>query len=93
MKTVTVHEAKTHLSRLLREVEAGEEIVIKRGNKVVARLTAPKETREESAGNKPGLWSDLAFSEEENEILLAPLIPEEITGWEHADPLLVSDHK
>jgi prevent-host-death family protein len=40
MKTVNVHEAKTHLSRLLAEVEAGEEIVIARAGKPVARLTA-----------------------------------------------------
>ncbi|PRY57057.1 prevent-host-death family protein [Knoellia remsis] len=40
MKTVKVLEAKTHLSDLLREVEAGEEIVIARGNTPVARLVA-----------------------------------------------------
>lgn len=38
MKTVNVHEAKTHLSRLLAQVEAGEEIIIARGGKPVARL-------------------------------------------------------
>lgn len=37
-RTVTVHEAKTHLSRLLRAVEAGEEIIIARGDTPVARL-------------------------------------------------------
>ena len=37
---VTVHEAKTHLSRLLVRVEAGEEIVIARGGKPIARLVA-----------------------------------------------------
>ena len=40
MKTVKVLEAKTHLSDLLREVEAGEEIVIARGNTPVARFVA-----------------------------------------------------
>ncbi|MGJ3232539.1 MAG: type II toxin-antitoxin system Phd/YefM family antitoxin [Oceanicaulis sp.] len=40
MKTVTVHEAKTHLSRLLKEVEAGETIIICRGKTPVARLEA-----------------------------------------------------
>jgi prevent-host-death family protein len=35
---VKVHEAKTHLSRLLQRVEAGEEITIARGDKPVARL-------------------------------------------------------
>jgi prevent-host-death family protein len=38
--TVTVHEAKTKLSELLRRVEAGEEIIIARGNKPVATLKA-----------------------------------------------------
>jgi prevent-host-death family protein len=38
VKTVTTHEAKTHLSRLVAEVEAGEEIVIRRGARAVARL-------------------------------------------------------
>lgn len=35
---VTVQEAKTQLSRLLRRVEAGEEIVIRRGRQRVAML-------------------------------------------------------
>jgi len=38
MRTVKVHEAKTHLSRLLERVEKGEEITIARGNLPVARL-------------------------------------------------------
>lgn len=38
MATVTVQEAKTHLSRLLVAVEAGESVVIRRGPKVIARL-------------------------------------------------------
>ncbi|HEV3312146.1 MAG TPA: type II toxin-antitoxin system prevent-host-death family antitoxin, partial [Chloroflexota bacterium] len=37
-KSVGVHEAKTHLSRLLEEVESGEEIVITRRGDDVARL-------------------------------------------------------
>lgn len=37
-RSVTVHEAKTHLSRLLEHVEQGEEVVIARGRKPVARL-------------------------------------------------------
>lgn len=36
--TLNVHEAKTHLSRLLERVERGEEIVIARAGKPVARL-------------------------------------------------------
>ena len=37
--TVNVHEAKTHLSRLLERVETGEEVVIARAGRPVARLT------------------------------------------------------
>jgi prevent-host-death family protein len=37
-ETVNVHDAKTHLSRLLERAEAGEEIVIARAGKPVARL-------------------------------------------------------
>ena len=36
--TVNVHEAKTHLSRLLERVEAGEEVVIARAGRPIARL-------------------------------------------------------
>ena len=39
MATVTVHAAKTNLSKLLARVEAGEEIVIARGRIPIARLT------------------------------------------------------
>ena len=40
MATYNVHEAKTHLSRLLERVERGEEIVIARGGRPVAVLRA-----------------------------------------------------
>lgn len=51
---VSVHEAKTHLSRLLRRVEAGESVVIKRGAHPVAVLTAAPV---ESARRQ--VWGDL----------------------------------
>ena len=38
MDAVNMHEAKTHLSRLVERVEAGEEIVIARAGRPVARL-------------------------------------------------------
>ena len=58
MSTVNIHEAKTRLSELLRRVEAGEEIVIARAGKPVARLLpfdAPREPRE--PGTAKGLIS------------------------------------
>lgn len=38
MKTVNVHDAKSQLSRLLAQVERGEEVVIARAGRPVARL-------------------------------------------------------
>ena len=38
MRAVNVHEAKTHLSRLLARVERGEQVVIQRAGKPIARL-------------------------------------------------------
>lgn len=38
MKIVNVHEAKTHLSRLIKAALEGEEIIIARGNVPVVRL-------------------------------------------------------
>ena len=37
-KAVNIHEAKTHLSRLVERVEAGEEITLARAGRPVARL-------------------------------------------------------
>jgi len=48
MRTVNVHEAKTHLSTLLASVEAGEDIVIARSGRPVARLV-----RYESGAERP----------------------------------------
>ncbi len=47
-QTFTIHAAKTHLSQLIARVEAGEEVIIARGDKPVARLApiaAPKPQR------------------------------------------------
>lgn len=44
--TVNIHEAKTHLSRLLARAAAGEEIVIAKAGRPMARLVAYEERRE-----------------------------------------------
>jgi prevent-host-death family protein len=36
----TVHQAKTHFSRLLKEAEAGQEVIVMRGSKPVAKIVA-----------------------------------------------------
>ena len=48
MIQVNIHEAKTHLSRLIAKVIAGEEIIIAKGNTPVVKLvqfTTSKQTR------------------------------------------------
>lgn len=43
-ESVTIHEAKTQFSKLVRRAEAGEEIVVRRGREPVARI-APLERK------------------------------------------------
>jgi prevent-host-death family protein len=38
MRTINIHEAKTHLSRLVDEVVAGEEVMIAKAGKPMAKL-------------------------------------------------------
>ncbi|RMF11683.1 MAG: type II toxin-antitoxin system Phd/YefM family antitoxin [Candidatus Dadabacteria bacterium] len=53
---VTIHEAKTHLSRLLRLVIQGEEVIIAKGSRPIARLEALEGVRpERHIGSDPGL--------------------------------------
>ena len=45
MTEVNVHEAKTQLSRLLARVEAGEEVLISRAGRPIARLVPARKAR------------------------------------------------
>ncbi len=77
---VTIHAAKTHLSRLVARAEAGEEIVIARGSKPVAKLVpiAPKPKR---------VFGALRGKFEIGPEFFEPLPPEELDLWEQApDP-------
>lgn len=65
MKQVNVHEAKTDLSRLLREVEDGEEIVIARAGRPVAKLVPhdPARKPREPGWAKGRVWMARDFDE------------------------------
>jgi prevent-host-death family protein len=56
METVTIHKAKTELSRLIKKACRGEEIVIARGKTPVAKLVPLQKTTQ---GRVPGLWKGL----------------------------------
>jgi prevent-host-death family protein len=80
---VNVYEAKTHLSRLLERVEAGEEIVIARNGRPIARLVP---TQRERPPRVPGAWAGEVwisddFDEPDEELIdlieSGPIFPDE----------------
>ena len=76
----TVHHAKTHLSKLMAEAEAGGEVVIARRGKPVIKLVPVVEPPKR--GIKAG-WAKGAF--EWNPAALDPLSEEELRLWEGGD--------
>ena len=78
MNTVTIHKAKTELSKLIALVEAGEDVLIMRRDKPVARLTAPE--KKGPYNRTPGRFPELKNIPDE--ILFAPLSEEELRLWE-----------
>jgi prevent-host-death family protein len=77
MPNVNVAEAKAKLSELLDRAIAGEDIVIARAGKPLARLV-PVNRMEP---RKPGVWRGWAASIP-TEVLLAPLDPEDLDAAE-----------
>ncbi|MFC5861008.1 type II toxin-antitoxin system Phd/YefM family antitoxin [Acidicapsa dinghuensis] len=59
--TYTVHQAKTQFSKLLREAEAGKEVIVMRGSKPVAKIipisSVPDTAKRRMAGGFEGLVS------------------------------------
>ncbi len=54
MSTVNIHDAKTHFSRLLGRVESGEEIIIAKAGKPVARIVPLERRKRRSPGSAKG---------------------------------------
>jgi antitoxin (DNA-binding transcriptional repressor) of toxin-antitoxin stability system len=81
--TVNIHEAKTQLSKLLRRVEAGEEIVIARDGEPVARLIRER-------GRRIVRFGTLKGAIELPNGLDEPLTEEELTEWYDA-PLTANE--
>ena len=74
LKMVNVHEAKTHLSKLLERAHAGEEIILAKAGKPYARLMplAPE------GGRRGGQVPDLRVGTE----FFEPLPREDLEAWE-----------
>jgi prevent-host-death family protein len=73
VKKTTMHDAKTNLSKLVRYAEAGEEVLILRGKKPVARLVAVSEP----GPRKPGRYKGQIHLPKS---FFDPLPPEEMRG-------------
>ena len=76
MEIVTVHAAKTHLSKLIERALAGEEIVIARGSEPAVKLVPverPQPRRQFGALKGEFVVTDSFFE---------PLPPEELDAWE-----------
>jgi prevent-host-death family protein len=73
MTTVNVHQAKTHLSRLLERVAAGEEVVIARAGHPVARLVPINAADPRKPGLAKGRVTDAFFE---------PLPADELDAWQ-----------
>ena len=81
MVKVTIHEAKTHLSKLIARVEKGEEIVIARGHEPVARLSPINKAKpQRKAGAMKGKWPILPDA-----FFFDPLPEQELKRWEGSD--------
>ena len=84
-KTVNIHEAKTHLSELVAKAESGEEIIIARSGKPVARLSALASKKEKSK-RKPGFAKGL-IPDSYVDKLLDPALDQEIADLFYASSL------
>lgn len=76
MPTVTMHQAKTNLSKLIERALQGEEIVIARGSKPVARLVPIGAVK---GRRKPGSWKGKISIGPE---FFEPLPDDELKHWE-----------
>jgi prevent-host-death family protein len=75
MTVVTIHQAKTNLSKLIAEVENGGEVVIARGDKPVVRL-APIEPARKLRSS--GMWKGRVTLDER---FFEPLPDDELSLW------------
>jgi len=67
---VNIHEAKTHFSKLIVDVENGREVVISRAGKPVARLVPiERQIRRKPGGLKGQIWIADDFDDVDEEIV------------------------
>lgn len=81
METVGLFEAKTHLSELVARAERGEEVVITRHNKPVAKLVPISEVPPELVERRRQILAELQAIGRDVAQRGGPLTVEEILAW------------
>lgn len=84
MTIVTVHHAKTHLSKLIAAAERGEEVVIARGNKPAVRIVPVAMAAEPSVPRPPRKPGRLKGLISLDETFFDPMSEEDLLLWEGA---------
>jgi len=79
----TVHQAKTHFSRLLKEAEAGQEVIVMRGSKPVAKIV-PISIGEPRKRQLAGIYRGMVTYDDK---ALQPLSDEELVEFGFDDLL------
>ena len=83
METVGLFEAKTHLSELIARAERGEEVIITRHKKPVAKLVPITEVPPEVVERRRRIAAELQAIGREMETRGCPITREEILEWVH----------
>lgn len=81
METVGLFEAKTHLSELIARAERGEEVIITRHNKPVAKLVPISEVSPELVQRRRQILGELQAIGREIEKRGGPLTVQEMLDW------------
>jgi prevent-host-death family protein len=72
-RIINVHEAKTHLSKILDQVREGEEVILAKDGRPYAKLVPIEQPGKRPLGFVPGKISDAFFE---------PLAKEELNRWQ-----------
>src|SRR5277367_5197556 len=80
----TVHQAKTHFSRLLKEAEAGEEVIVMRGKKPIAKIVPIEQP---AAGGKRRLAGGFEGLIQFDDHVFDPLTDEQMIEYGFDNPL------
>jgi len=86
MTTVSIAEAKNHLTRIVQQAETGESVHITRHGKPVAVLVSAAEYERLRTGQPGSLWNTVLDWRKANAFDWPGLTDEEVDGWRDRTP-------